>query len=131
MFFVTKIKTWLREHWAYITAFIMFCLFIVNGFWQKAITDSLAEENVQEQIRHTESIEQLQEIHRIELEEQRQLTTRLQADLARIENDYTRRISEIETTQDARRQTTVRQTTGNPNEMARRLQQRLGWRIEQ
>lgn len=129
-FTVTKIRRWFSDHWVHVTAVVMLCLFVLNGFWQKTVTDSLAEENQQEYIRHTQDLERLRVVHESEMAAQRAITERLQSDLTRIENDYTRRITDIETRQRTRRQTTVEETAGNPGEMARRLQERLGWRSE-
>lgn len=131
MFLMNKIKNWFSEHWTHVTAVTLFILFIMNGVWQKLITDSLAEENAAEYLRHTEDLQRLQEIHTSEMAAQRAITEQLQTDLNRIENEYARRIADIEVRQRTRRQITVQETNGNPQEMALILQRRLGWRIEQ
>ncbi len=125
------VKNWLKEHWLHLAVGVLFICLVVGNLWQKRVTDNIAEENRLEYERHIQDIDELRQIHQEEMQAQQVLTKQLQADLTRIESDYNERMASLETRLRSRRQTTVQETTGNPDEMARRLRERFGWRIQQ
>jgi len=131
MFIDITVKNWLKAHWLHIAIGTLFVCLIIGNLWQKRVTDNIVEENRLEYERHIQDIDDLRQIHQDEMQAQRALTKQLQEDLTRIESDYNERMANLETRLRSRRQTTVQETTGNPDEMARRLRERFGWRIQQ
>lgn len=118
---------WLKKNWIILAVGGAVAFLGWQHFAQKAMTDKMAEENRLQFERYTRDLQEMQAAHDRELQAQQEINTRLEQNLTRIESEYTAKLSELEGRIRTRRQTFVRETAGNPEEMARRVRERLGW----
>lgn len=125
-----KALEWLKKNWILVLGLAFAAVMAWQLFAQKAMTDTLAEENKAQFEQHTADLQAMAESHAAEAAAQQEINRDLKENLTRIENEYTTRLSQLEAQVRTRRQTTVRETEGNPDEMARRLRERLGWGAE-
>lgn len=118
---------WLKKNWIILVVAGAVIFVGWQHFAQKAMTDKMAEENRLQFERYTRDLQEMQGAHQRELAAQQAINQHLQENLTRVETEYTTRLSELEGRLRTRRQTFVRETAGNPDEMARRVRERLGW----
>lgn len=118
---------WLKKNWIILAVAGAVAFLGWQHFVQKAMTDKMAEENRLQFERYTRDLQEMEEVHQRELAAQQEINQRLEQNLTRVENEYTTRMTELESRLRTRRQTFVRETAGNPEEMARRVRERLGW----
>lgn len=118
---------WLKKNWLTISIVLVIGALLWQSFANKSLVNSLMQENKAQFERQTANLQALQETHTQEIAAQQEINRQLQENLTRVENEYTTRLSDIEDRLRTRRSTTVRETEGNPEEMARRLRERLGW----
>lgn len=118
---------WFKKNWIVVAIAAVVGFLLWQNFAQRSLVDSMAEENRKAFERHTADLQAMQETHAAEIAAQHEINQRLEENLTRIETEYTDRMSALETRTRVRRETTVREVAGNPDEMARRLQERLGW----
>jgi hypothetical protein len=124
---ITLAFKWLKDNWILLLVAAVVAFLAWQNFAQGAMVDSLSRENQEQFRRHTLDLQSLRESHAQEVAAQQEINRQLEENLTRVENLYTSRLAEIEGRLRTRRQVTVRETEGNPDEMARRLRERLGW----
>lgn len=118
---------WFQKNWLMIAMVIVVIFLAWRFFAQESMVNMLMAENKTQFAQQTANLQALQDAHTQEIAAQQEINRQLQENLTRVENEYTTRLSDIEDRLRTRRSTTVRETEGNPDEMARRLRERLGW----
>jgi len=122
-----KIWEWLKTNWL---VFVVVAV-IILGVWQyqvqKNLVDNLSEANEAEFTRHAEDLTQMRTAFETEQSHQEAINQAYNTELERLTVDYNQRIRDLETRTRTRRQVFISETSGNPDEMAMRLQQRLHW----
>lgn len=125
-----KIKSvfgFLVKHKEIILVIFLFCLLIAQFLYLRYQNQSLLEENqnyFQETSRDLSEMRQTYEAEKAKLEE---IDARRQQEINQLREDYDQRILTLEQRTKARRVDFVRETNGDPQEMASRLTKRLGW----
>ena len=112
-----------------LAVFILLCF--AYQYWQFRNNLNFISENSQEvQMQTNQSIAEIRQEYTQQMEAQQEINQRQTEDLARLTADYTQRMETLEKRTRTRRTTFVQETNGNPQEMATRLNRRLGWRSE-
>lgn len=118
----------LKKNWFAIVG-VLIALFL--GVWQnyeyKKQLESVRQESAFLLSNHETLINELRQTHIDEMEAQQRINEQLLKELTRVEVEYKAGLASLESQNRNRRQTTVTETEGNPDEMARRLRERLGW----
>lgn len=125
--FILKVLDWLKSNWLIFVVLVV----VVLGVWQyqvqKNLIDTLAQTNEAEFTRHTEDLTQMRTAFETEQSHQEAINQAYTTELERLTVDYNQRIRDLEVRTRTRRQSFISETSGNPDEMARRLQERLHW----
>lgn len=122
--FVAKYKEVLGYMLLFVVGFLCF-LFI---FWYNGRSNQrLLEENQIFFQQTTEDLTQMRENYEREKQRLEEINVQHQQEIERLRSDYEERISSLEQRTRARRAEFVRETNGNPQEMADRLTRRLRW----
>lgn len=122
-----KALEWLKQNWIMVLVGVVVAFLVWQHFAQSAMVNSLSAENAAQFERYKVSLQEMQVVHERERAAQEEINQHLQENLTRVETEYTTRMSDLEDRSRVRRQTFVRETAGNPEEMAQRLRDRLGW----
>ena len=125
--FILKVLNWLKPNWLIFVVLIV----VILGVWQyqvqKNLLDNLAQTNEAEFTRHTEDLTQIRTAFETEQSHQEAINQAYNTELERLTVDYNQRIRDLEVRTRTRRQAFISETSGNPDEMSRRLQERLHW----
>lgn len=121
------ILEWLKSNWL-LVLIVVAVIFVAWQFYQqKSQINDLAEMNAQEFQRHTADLAEMRGAYEIERTRQAEINERYETEIERLNTDYNQRLADLEARVTTRRQTFIRDTQGNPTEMADRLRGRLGW----
>lgn len=124
-----------KSAWEFVVKYKLVFIFLIAVslfFIQKKMHDnqieSLSEENQIFFQETTRNLTQMRQLYEHSQQQQEEINARQTEELSRLTSDYNARLQTLETRTRTRRTEFVRETNGNPNEMADRLSKRLGWR---
>lgn len=106
---------------------LVLVLFVVQHFWSKSQIESASSESQALMQQTNRDFEEIREVYNSQMQKQQQINEQQQAEITRLSTEYAERIQALEARTRTRRATFVRETEGNPDEMASRLTKRLGW----
>lgn len=128
-----KIFSWISFHpqiWIWLGVAVVVAVILWRFLSMDGLIGTMMEEQQTMEARHMADLEALRTTYETERVAQEAINARLKENLLRVETEYNDRLSELETRTRTRRAAVVRETGGDPNEMARRLSERLGWAHE-
>lgn len=123
-----SIWEWIKSNWLMVLIIVAVIVAAWQFWQQKNQINNLAEMNQQEFQRHTQSLAEMRGAYEAERLRQEEINERYSTEIERLNVDYNQRLADLEARVTTRRQTFIRDTQGNPTEMADRLRERLGWR---
>jgi len=127
-----NIFTYLKQNKLLVILLVVGGLFLGWQFWQLHKQMNFASESSQEiQAQTNLSIAEIRNEYTQQIAAQQEINERQTEELTRLTNEYTQRITALEVRTRARRTTFATETNGNPQDMAARLNKRLGWRTSQ
>ncbi len=123
-----SIVTFVKENKVLLISLVVVIIFFWQYWINKSRIESLLEENQNISQQTAQDLSQMRTTFEQERLQQEEIN-RLQAEqLTQLSEDYRQRLETLEARIRTRRTTFVRETEGNPGEMASRLTKRLGWR---
>lgn len=131
MDFLKKIFSFVAEHkkmfgYIFLCLVVFACLFAIERYYNRQ-NQSLLEENQNFFQQTTEDLTQMRQNYEREKLRLEEITAQQQQEIQRLRSDYEERITSLEQRTRTRRAEFVRETNGNPQEMADRLTKRLRW----
>jgi type II secretory pathway component PulL len=124
---ILQVGLWLKENWTGLVFAVVVVGFMVHAWQQSKKIDEMARQSEEEFARHTENLAEVRTLYETEHQQQEEINLQYSKELQRLSETYSARLAELESRVTTRRQRFIQETGGQPQEMADRVRERLGW----